>query len=102
MLISATRTIVSDSILFSSAGNEVTFPIFPKLGLLITLTVLPSWIPLGIFDFESSSVFPESIGITISGLITPARICVAPFIEAALPSFSFSNEKVASLIGIEP
>ena len=64
--------------------------------------MLPSWIPSGIFELESLSVFPESNGITISGLITPALICVAPFIEAALPSFSFSSEKVASLIGIDP
>ena len=42
ILISATLTIVSDSILCNLAGREVTVPIFPKFGERITLTILPS------------------------------------------------------------
>jgi len=42
---SATRTMVSDSICWSSDGKETTVPISPKYGALITRTRLPGLIP---------------------------------------------------------
>ena len=42
------------------------------------------------------------LGMMISGRMTPARICVAPEIEAFWPAWAESNVKVLAAIGIVP
>ena len=91
------------------SGSAVTVPITPKCGSRITRTdvpisstpaVAPPALMAGPLPCPAAAA--SASGTTISGRMTPARICVAPLTLATRPACPLSSAKVRSAMAISP